>query len=359
MNNCNIKTHSKTWQQVLAIMVFVLCGILIFSRISEIFRKKTGGATDMVHSFYSLGENEIDVLFLGSSHGYASVQPNELWNEYGIPSYSMCSHGQSVATSYYLLKEALIYQSPKVVFLETYTFCDNKKHRGEGMMRMAFDGMRMGTVKKEMIDDFLADASFSEKVTYYLPFIKYHSRWSELKNSDFHNALYLKGTLLSTAIHPNEDPGIPDNYSELGGVSCDYFKKIVELCEENNVQLVLYAAPFSIKSNYKNYCYRQGINNTLEKWLAENWGNEIPFLYYQKSGEAAIDFATDFRDTHHMNAYGAKKITHCIGEFLQQYNLTDHRGDRAYASWNEDYETYLKTFQSRENSSEDTTADDN
>lgn len=345
---------SKVWHHILSVIIFILCGILIFAGLSEIFRQKTGGYADMVHSFYSIEENQIDVLFLGSSHGYASVQPNELWHEYGIPSYSMCSHGQSVASSYYLLKEALKYQKPKVVFLETYTFCDNKKHRGEAYARMAFDGMRLGEVKKEMVDDFFAKVPFTEKFTYYIPFIKYHSRWTELKNSDFHSKPYLKGTLPSKRIHPNEDPGLPDGHSKLGETACDYFKKIVKLCEDNDIKLTLYAAPFGVKGDYEVYCYRQGINNTLEDWLKENWGDEIPFLYYQKTGKAEIDFSTDFRDTHHMNSYGASKITHCIGEFLQQYDMADYREDKAYASWNTDYEMYLKVLadQEKQDSSE-------
>lgn len=312
----------------------------------------------MVHSLYSLEKNQVDVLFLGSSHGYSSVQPNELWHEYGIPSFSLCSHGQSVASSYYVLKEAIKYQTPKIVFLETYTFCDDQKYRGEPILRMAVDGIRIDEVKKEMIDDFFGDASFSEKLTYYIPFIKYHSRWTELKNYDFHSKQYLKGTLLSTKVYPIEEPGIPEEHSELGGVSCDYFEKIVKLCEENGIKLVVYAAPFGIKDNYEKYCYRQGINNTLEAWLTENWGEEIPFLYYQKSGEAGIDFATDFRDTHHMNAYGARKITHCIGTFLQQYGLNDRRGDAAYASWDDDYEMYLQALAEKEAGIEDPADDD-
>lgn len=340
-----INKHSKIWRQILMVMMFILCGVFVFLRLSEIFRQKTGGYTDMVHSFYSMEKNQIDVLFFGSSHGYASVQPNELWHEYGISSYSMCSHGQSVASSYYLLKEALCYQRPKVVFLETYTFCDNRKHRGASWVRMAFDGMRLGKVKREMISDFFEEASVSEKFTYYIPFCKYHSRWEELVDADFHSAPYLKGTLINAGIYPIEDPGIPDAYPELGGVSCDYFRKIVKLCEDNEIKLVLYAAPFGIRKDYENYSYRQGINNTLETWLVQNWGDEIPFLYYQKSGEADIDFTTDFRDTHHLNTYGANKITHCIGKFLQQYDLTDHRKDKAYVSWNEDYERYLRMLE--------------
>lgn len=351
MSDNKMKRNNRYY--LLLVFVFIVCGVLIFGQLSEIFRTKTGEDSDLVHYIYSMEKNQMDVVFFGSSHGYSSISPNELWHEYGIPACSMCSHGQSVASSYYLLKETLKYQSPKVVFLESYTFCDDSKHRGESYLRMAFDGVRLGKVKYEMIDDFLPDASFGEKLSYYLPFIKYHSRWGELEPYDFHSSdLYLKGTFLKTDTYPIEDPGIPANQSELGEASMEYFEKIVKLCEENEIQLVVYAAPFGIKKSYEDYCYRQGINNTLEVWLKENWGDEIPFLYYQKIGEVDVDFATDFRDTHHMNAYGASKITHHMGEFLQQYGLADHRGEEEYLSWDEDYEMFCQELAKLEEDSQ-------
>ena len=159
---------------------------------------------------------------------------------------------------------------------------------------------------------------------------------------------YLKGFRLNTEIEPVEDPGMPDDTSVLGTAACEYFEKIQHLCKENNIQLVVFATPFGIKSSYKHYRYRQGINNTLETWLSEKG---IPFLYFQKTGEANIDFSTDFRDKHHLNAYGATKITRCIGEFLvNKFEITDHRGDSFYDErWNRDYEKYQNEFARKEN----------
>lgn len=324
------------------IAAFLIFGIILFFSLSEIFRRKTGGVIDMVHSFYSLDENEVDLLVLGSSHGYSSVDCNVLWGEYGITAYSMCSHGQSVPTSYYLLKEALNYQSPKVVLLETYTFCDDSLYRGEQYVRQAFDGMRLGLTKIEMVEDFFGDAGFSEKLTYYLPFIKYHSRWSELANEDFNTRPYLHGSKLSVSVQENTDPGMTDARTELGTAAVTYFEKIAKLCEEKDISLVLYASPFNATTEEK-YDNRQGINNTLEDWLDERG---IPFLYFQKMEETGIDWAKDFRDEQHMNTYGATKITRGIGDYVsEQYKLSNHRQDESYASWENDYLLYLQDLQ--------------
>ncbi len=298
--------------------MFLILGLVLFFMLSEVLRRKTQNSIDMIHSFYSLEENEVDLLVLGSSHGYASVDCNVLWGEYGITAYCMCSPGQSVPSSYYLLKEALQYQSPEVVLLETYTFCDNTLYRSEGNLRTAFDGIRLGAAKIEMVEDFLGDCSFSEKLTYYLPFIKYHSRWSELSDWDFNKKSYLHGSRVSVKIYENTDPGITDAMTQPGATAVSYLEKIVELCEQNNIRLVVYAAPFNASSAEK-YDNRQGINNSLEGWLEEQ---EIPFLYFQKAGYVDIDWSKDFRDEQHMNTYGAVFGILIFGVYGPEYNAS-------------------------------------
>ena len=81
----------KTSQWISSIIIFLLIGTILFLNISEILRKKSGGESDMIHSFYQIEEDTLDVLCLGSSHGYSAIQPNTLWKEFGLTSYVMCS----------------------------------------------------------------------------------------------------------------------------------------------------------------------------------------------------------------------------------------------------------------------------
>ncbi|MBQ4304600.1 MAG: hypothetical protein II774_08940, partial [Lachnospiraceae bacterium] len=69
----------------------------------------------MYHDFYSMEENTVDVIFLGSSHCYSAFCPQYLYNEYGIRSYNLGSSQQCMTVAYYWLKEALQTQSPRVV----------------------------------------------------------------------------------------------------------------------------------------------------------------------------------------------------------------------------------------------------
>ncbi|HIR28929.1 MAG TPA: hypothetical protein IAB84_13270, partial [Candidatus Choladousia intestinigallinarum] len=136
----------KSVRWIAAAVLFLVLGLILFGRAAEILRRKTAAETDMVHSFYEIEENSLDVLFLGSSHLYYGVQPGELWGQYGITSYVMGSPEQTAATSYYLLKEAFTRQKPKVVAMESYYLWYDGLYYSEARLRQAFDGMSMGKV---------------------------------------------------------------------------------------------------------------------------------------------------------------------------------------------------------------------
>lgn len=330
----------KAVRWLAAAFFFVLCGLFLFAGISEALRRKAGDETDMVHSFYSLDRDTVDVLCLGSSHGYSSIQANVLWGEYGIPAYVMCSPRQTAACSYYLLKEALRYQKPKVVLFESYYLRVAKRYAGDAFLRLAVDSIRPGPVKAEMAADLLRKKSLKEKLSYFIPFIKYHARWAELESYDFLKKPYLHGSILSWTVTPNTDPGIPEESAEMPPKARKYLNKIIKLCREEGIQLVVFAAPYGDSGLYDRYAGYQAVNNGLETYLGER---DIPFLYDQKTGASGVDFETDFRDGSHLNSYGAEKFTRYIGEWLEkQYDMEDRRQEQGYGSWAEDYEKYQR-----------------
>ena len=78
----------------------------------------TFNVTDEFVGCLSQEKDTLDVIFLGSSHAYLGIQPMQLWEEYGIASYNLCSAEQPFWVSYYTIKEALKTQHPKVILLD-------------------------------------------------------------------------------------------------------------------------------------------------------------------------------------------------------------------------------------------------
>lgn len=329
----------KPTRWLLSAALFLFCFLLLFMEISQIMRRKPGSIADRIHAFYSVEKDTLDVVVLGSSHAYYGFQPMELWDSEGITSYVLGSTMQSVASSYFLLKEAFHYQKPRVVLLESYYFYFDGLYRNEARIRDAFDGMKLGAVKKEMLDTFFPDMSLKDKLPFYVPFLMYHNRWDDLQAYDFLTSRYMKGSIYKRKKRRCKDPGLAKvKESKIPEVNLEYLDKIIALCEENGAKLVLYAAPFQLRK--KNYAYRQGINVSLEKYLGKKG---IPFLFYQKTGGPGIDFRRDFCDRGHLNWKGQRKLTRCIGEYLNEScGLEGHKNDPSFVSWEKDYRDYEK-----------------
>lgn len=296
----------------------------------------------MIHSFYDLEPNSLDVLCVGSSHAYSSFCPNTLWNEYGMTGYVMSSPQQTAAMSYYLLKEAFQYQKPKVVVFEAYYLFCKEKYTSTGKIRSCFDGIHFGKAKVEAINDFLPDLTWKEKVNYYLPFLMYHSRWDELENYDFNKKPFRKGAFHSYACRPSKPTGMPEKAVDIPEVSMEYLEKIRMFCEENGVELVMYTAPYPYgdEEQRKNNENKLAMNYTLEEYAKEH---DLAFFWYGNMDEAGIDYAADYRDEMHTNTYGAEKISRFLGKYMEENcDLPDHREDPEYASWQEDYEKWAE-----------------
>ncbi len=334
--------RKKKTGRIIGTVLFLVCGLLLFGQISEVLRRKSGAESDMVHSFYEIEENTLDVVLLGTSHLYYGVQPNALWRDYGITSYSMGSSEQTIASSYFLLKEAFAHQNPKVVVLESYYFWYNGLYKDEARLRQAFDGMRFGKVKLEMIDEMLSDLGWKERLSYCLPFLKYHSRWESLEAYDFRTSPFLKGARVDFTTAEVENPGLPEQASQIPEINLEYLDKIQKLCEQNGAQLIVLAVPYGIEKDeeeyQERYQKRQGMNLALEAELEQRG---IPFLFIQKEEPELIDFSQDFRDRTHLNTQGAEKLSQFLGaQLTEQFGLEDHRTDSSYEKWNLDLNTY-------------------
>ena len=322
---------------------FVLVFLLLLNQVSAILLHKSGSEIDMIHSFYKLKRNSLDAICLGSSHAYYSFQPNVLWEEYGLTSYVMGTPDQTLICSLALLKDALRYQSPRVVFLEGYFLRYDSLYKNEGRLRVVTDGMPFGEAKKELIDTLLPELGWKEKLPWYFPFLTYHVRWKNLKASDFHQAAFYKGTRITESVMPLKDPGLDVEPVELPQTAIDSFNEIRALCEKNNILLVVYDSPFvrNTEDDEKQSSFEKRLGSCLaaEAWLKEQG---VPFFWFQRTEEWGIDFATDFFDEAHVNLAGGTKITKALAEYaLEHVELASHKGDRKYASWEKDYQDYL------------------
>jgi hypothetical protein len=302
--------------------------------------------------FYQMQKDTIDVLFLGSSHAASSFNPQEVYNSYGIKSYNIGCEGQSVLVSYYWLKEAIKYQSPKFVVFDTFMLFDhnddNPLNSSEACTRMAIDAMNMSTVKLNAANDICKYDNSQSFYSYIFKNIRFHSRWTMLKEQDFNyknleKHYELKGyTVLTHRIgnpyyEPNsESDYVSCGYEEMLPLMEMYLDKIVDLCNENNISLILVKTPI--------YKWESERHNTLERYASEKGIYFYDFNDIQVYEDSGLVYLDDMSDNDgHSNIWGAQKMSTYIAGLL--YNSFGLTGGDGYEQWMDTMEYYSNIYE--------------
>lgn len=288
---------------------------------------------------YYQEEKDFDVIFIGDCEVYENFSPAALWEEYGINSYIRGSAEQYIWQSYYLLEDTLRYETPDVVVFNVQSL-QYDEARSEAYNRMTLEGMEWSGSKTRSI---LASMKPEEEfLDYVFPILRYHTRWSELTETDVrymfdteqvsHNGYYMR-----VDVKPAEN--VPEgrllsDYS-FGDRAWEYLDRMRELCEENGIELILIKAP----SLYP--CWYDEWEAQVEDYAAAHDLRYINFL--EHIDEIGLDYSTDTYDAGlHMNLSGAEKLSHYLGGILSdEVGLPDRRDEEELcAVWEEKLAAY-------------------
>ena len=252
---------------------------------------------------------QIDVLVVGDSLANNSLSPMELYRDHGITSYVMGRDLQLCEESYYAIRLALRSQKVKVVLWEVHNLCKHQKNPEPYIVGV------------------------SEFARFKSQFIKYHYIWNRLFEGKWIRK-YFKGYEINEAVTPFELNRVYPDREETEAFDppkdqLAVFKRIYALCEKEGIKLVMYCAPSP-------HCYNTKMHNGYTK-LAKEYG--LDFLNGNWDIEqVGIDYSTDYfdEDANHLNLSGVRKMTDYLAQYLvEECDLTDHRGDPAYSSWDE------------------------
>lgn len=340
---------------IIKIICFLIIGYLLLSIVTRIFVPKWIKPEDnrmsyIIKEFYEEPNGSIDVIFMGNSDVYRGISPITLWDEYGIASYNFVSSGQRMWTAYYLMEESLKYQKTKLIVLNMDSVF-NESECSESNYRKVFDNLKFSKNKIKAITDKTFGFSKKEILTYFLPILRFHSRWSELNDDDFKCAFKtkkygLKGMDLSTDIKPFNNG---ENYmneekpeKEIGPKCSEYMDKMIKLCKENNIELLLIELPSAESWSYY-------LSNKTQEF-ADKYGLEFidMNLNYKEFG---FDWQTDTSDEgDHLNVYGAEKVSKYLGKIIQEkYNIKNRKDEKEYEDWNNSSKIYHEKIEKEEN----------
>ena len=328
-------------------IVGMIYHIVIMILIPKFFYDDSWPTSTTYLGFYEMEKESVDVLFLGSSHSVAAFNPQVLYDKYRIRSYNMGGDQQNMLMSYYWLKEALRFQKAKVVVLDCFMLYPYKKNVlncEEPSLRKSIDFMRWSPVKVEAIEAICKVDDQQNRESFYFPNIRFHSRWKELDENDFSinsygKQCYLKGYATFPEYSLNKEfqafeKGSSADTEEPLAVMKEYLDKIVALCKEEGIELILTKTPATTQ-NIARY-------NWISKYAAEK---ELLFYEFNEKNiydAIGYDFAVDNREYAHCNVWGAEKVTDFIGKVLQEECLIAPVTDQQWEETREYYEECKK-----------------
>lgn len=298
----------------------------------------------MFHDFYTRQEN-IDTLFLGSSHVYCGLNPGILKEKTGESCFNMATPSQPLNGSYYLLKEAVKYHDISHVYLELYfgqsTGEEGKFKEADQLPR----NWRNTNYMKPSLNKLSYMLTMSEpSLTYmtFLPARRYSKDFFEpekiketirQKRTENYKNYYVENVLNGVVETYVKDGFYYSEHKAEGGVLYDiirpgsfsekpmtkdaeiYLRKIIEYCKDNQITLTLYCIPVtdyqaSLYGDYDRYVSQ--INEIAAEY-------ELFFYDFNLCKEEVLELTDDalFRDKGHLNVYGAEIFSTCFAEFFK------------------------------------------
>lgn len=302
----------------------ILCGVITFILVqwwgNFIGTKNVNSCIATQKAFEKLPENTVEVMIYGSSHAWNSIDPIEMYKHRGVGAYNYASSWQHINTTELFVYDSLQTQSPKVILIECV--------RTEPLIDVELEGEIYYTreikgvpEKKDYLESCF-QKDWKKYVSYYFPIYIFHENWSDVSNWNFNSKEAVENMYSQMGYYPLKgvteieiwDPEIIHQIPvvEEGQRVLD---NIVERCKENNIELILFTAPYNYGNNY---------NKALTEYAADRGCTYIDL--FEKVNEIGIDVKTDFADEGHLNDVGAKKISRYLAEYLSEnFELTDMR----------------------------------
>lgn len=297
-------------------------------------------------------ENTIDVFVFGTSEMYSAYSPITTYYQQGITGYNFSIQNRSAMTTYYQLKYALQYQTPKVVVCDFVCLFDTAlPSESETVYRRTVDTMPDRKIRYELIREINKADPDTDFLSYYFPILRYHSIWNELTSANFEKdnvynrnyPFYKKGANLVQ--DPNFDgnplyitPELWEGESEKAEIaqySAHYYELFINECQSRGIEVVCMLTPkvcdaLVYKANFP----------TMEEWLSERGVKCYNYCTYEQIQRMGLksDMVGEFTDPAHLNAIGSMKFSMVVADDLRRDfpNLPDRREDPACNTlWNQ------------------------
>lgn len=342
-----------TW--LFGVILFILTGVFLGDLVRQKWNYTENNAAQyIVQGYYEEPEQSLDILFLGASTIRNGMSPIQMFEEFGFTGYSRATSIQAPVISYNLLCETLETQDLKAVVIDATMLLPSTNNTAEmeGKYHEAIDYMPMSKYKWNIISEICKRQEYS-MADFLLPLYRYHDRWSVLEKQDFtyrswrqdypYKGQYpiLKMTGYTFADDYMKEGVVQDTVKELDNWAVHYFDRIIEVCNDKGIALVIIKTPVGSWDLTK--------HDLVAKYAELSGVDFIDFNLPELREEISFDPACDFCDDgRHPNITGAKKMSSYVGNYLMNIcSLEDKRNMEEYERWKEGSQLYERLLYGR------------
>lgn len=289
-------------------------------------------------------EDRLDAVYIGGSSVYYFWQPLFGWRDHGIAVRNYCSNSMRAFTIKYFIEETRKKQPNALFIINITTFkkadeTNNDEiniHRGVDYLPLSMNSLRL---THEMVER--SGFKGFDRLEYYLPIIRFHSRWDSLKSyafgvskADYRSSLHDYSFLnIKTDVSASYSP--TDKCRPLSDDMQNTVVDLLDYCDSNQLNVLFIYVPQATSST------KQGRLNTVRKMVEER-GYPV-FDLSDKVEELGIDLREEWWNETHTNIHGSLKISKAIGDYLvEHYHFEDKRGLPEWADWDASAEAYME-----------------
>lgn len=325
-------------KKVISIIIFIIgLNSILFYIAYTLLPKESGyNAID-----YYKNNNQLDIIWLGSSTTYWAISPMYIWNKYNITSFNNAHRAQGL-TSFYLMQDMMKYNMDLIFFDITVFMSDTVIYNKniEELHQWYLTILTRYQLIKDTGNNYL-------DILYLKLMEQFHSRWKNINEKEFINNeidYYYLGQDSNIRRHriqnqENKLKPITGKF-KLNDNTLKFIDNMSRYIKDNNLNVVFWFPPTADQARYeRSFLFEE----VIKKY-------DIPYINFSKVWkEAGIDYSKDFLDLRHINIDGGEKVADYLIEYaMKNYNIKSHKNDPAYASWNEDYLKYARAINREE-----------
>lgn len=285
-------------------------------------------------------QKDIEVLFLGSSHSYRSINPSIFDEKWGVNTFNAGTSSQQADGSYYLLREVGRTHELKRVYMEVYydILGQNGSYQSATATYIISDYMQMSSNRLKYIWEsggmnylihglllpcrnweslfdmtYIRDMLHKKMNPNYLSYEYVYGEYEHYQGKGFVYSKDVDNSDFFTAT--SHFAPIPRDALSLK--SKEYLDRIISYCQKEGIEIIFYSAPISDfrladVGNYDYYVMQ------MKEFLKEKG-----VAYYDFNLCRPEFLSLDekyFQDNHHLNGEGANTFSTAFAQLLSEEN---------------------------------------